>query len=149
MLKDIKEQTEEICLMAIEQQPLALQYVKVQTKRICMEAIKQDKGALRYVKDKTMVSNNLDSNISKKQTYEDCLELVKQNKPNTVILIQEKKSYENDNLIKEIKSLIEEISNELKTDVLLIFKELLIELKMGVIDFSSNLRNSLREVIKK
>ncbi|HBG2403999.1 TPA: hypothetical protein KPK48_002166 [Clostridioides difficile] len=135
--------------MAIEQQPLALQYVKVQTKRICMEAIKQDKGALRYVKDKTMVSNNLDGNISKKQTYEDCLELVKQNKPNTVILIQEKKSYENDNLIKEIKSLIEEISNELKTDVLLIFKELLIELKMGVIDFSSNLRNSLREVIKK
>ncbi|HGS9032654.1 TPA: DUF4116 domain-containing protein, partial [Clostridioides difficile] len=149
LLKDIKEQTEEICLMAIEQQPLALQYVKVQTKRICMEAIKQDKGALRYVKDKTMVSNNLDGNISKKQTYEDCLELVKQNKPNTVILIQEKKSYENDNLIKEIKSLIEEISNELKTDVLLIFKELLIELKMGVIDFSSNLRNSLREVIKK
>lgn len=63
-LKDIEEQTEEICLIAVKQDGLALEYVKEQTEEICLEAVRQNGCALPYVK---------------KQTKDICLEAVRQN----------------------------------------------------------------------
>lgn len=53
MLKYLKEQTEEICLRAVQQNGNALEYVKKQTEEICMEAVKQNGVALRYVEEQT------------------------------------------------------------------------------------------------
>ena len=48
-MKFVKEQTEEICLAAIEQSSYALAYVKDQTEEICLIAVKQNSEALQYV----------------------------------------------------------------------------------------------------
>ena len=48
----VKEQTEEICLAAVQQNGLALKYVKEQTELICSEAVRQDKCAIIYVDKK-------------------------------------------------------------------------------------------------
>ena len=45
----VKEQTSEICLAAVLQNGLALQFVQNQTPEICMAAIRNNKEALRYV----------------------------------------------------------------------------------------------------
>jgi len=52
-LKYVKEQfkTEEICKLAVQQYGLALEYVKEQTDKICKLAVQQDGLALQYVKD--------------------------------------------------------------------------------------------------
>jgi hypothetical protein len=42
-----------ICLEAVKQDGLALQYVKNQTPEICLEAVKQDGLALKFVENKT------------------------------------------------------------------------------------------------
>lgn len=47
---DYNYQTEEICLAAVKQYGLALQYVKEQTPEICLEAFKQNKAAVEYIK---------------------------------------------------------------------------------------------------
>jgi hypothetical protein len=52
-LQFIKEQTEEICKLAVQQDGVALQYVKEQSKEICKLAVQQDGDALEYVKEQS------------------------------------------------------------------------------------------------
>jgi hypothetical protein len=52
-LQFVKEQTDLICMEAVKQDCLALQFVKEQTDLICMEAVKQDGLALQFVKKQT------------------------------------------------------------------------------------------------
>jgi hypothetical protein len=47
----MEDQTPEMCMAAVEQNGLALQYVKDQTDEICMEAVKQNGRALRNIKE--------------------------------------------------------------------------------------------------
>ena len=49
----IKEQTPELCLAAVQQNGLALQFVKFkeQTPELCLAAVKQYRLALQFVKD--------------------------------------------------------------------------------------------------
>lgn len=47
------EQTEEICILAVKQNGLALDYVINQTEDICIAAVRQNGLALEYVKDQT------------------------------------------------------------------------------------------------
>ena len=49
----MKDQTEKICLEAVKQNGMALEYVKDQTFEICLTAIQREPFALRYVKDQT------------------------------------------------------------------------------------------------
>jgi len=48
-LKDVIDQTPEICLAAVKQNGCALKYVIEQTPEICLAAVKQDGCALEYV----------------------------------------------------------------------------------------------------
>ena len=52
-LEYVKNQTEELCLEAIKYNYKALEYVKEQTEYLCLEAIKKDCNALKYVRNKT------------------------------------------------------------------------------------------------
>ena len=45
----VKEQTPELCLVAVNHDGWALQYVKEQTPEICLAAVRRDGRALRYV----------------------------------------------------------------------------------------------------
>ena len=45
----VKEQTEEICKLAVQQDGIALQFVKEQTEEICKLAVQQNGHALKYV----------------------------------------------------------------------------------------------------
>ena len=46
-----KEQTVELCLAAVQQNGLALQYIKEQTLELCLAAVKQNNHALKLVWD--------------------------------------------------------------------------------------------------
>ncbi len=48
-LKDIKDQTETICLEAVKQNRNVLFYVKHKTDKICLEALKQDFDAISFL----------------------------------------------------------------------------------------------------
>ena len=50
-LQYVKEQTPELCLVAVNQAGLVLKYVREQTPEICLAAIKRTKMSLYYVKD--------------------------------------------------------------------------------------------------
>lgn len=63
-LREAEEQTPEICLAAVQQDGLALEFIKEQTPKICLAAVKEGGLALKYVK---------------KQTPEICLAAVKEN----------------------------------------------------------------------
>jgi len=63
-MKEIQNQTEEMCLLAVKQNGMALQFVKNQTEQICLLAVKQNGMALQFVKN---------------QTNEICLSAVQQN----------------------------------------------------------------------
>jgi hypothetical protein len=52
-LEYVKDQTEAICLVAAQQNGLALEYVNDQTEAICLAAVQEDGLALIYVKDQT------------------------------------------------------------------------------------------------
>ncbi len=52
-LEHVKDQTEKICLAAVKNYGCSLRYVKHQTTKVCIEAVKQDSFSLQYVKDKT------------------------------------------------------------------------------------------------
>lgn len=58
------EQTEELCLTAVQENGWALAYVQEQTPTICLEAVRQDGWALQYVQQ---------------QTHKLCLEAVREN----------------------------------------------------------------------
>jgi hypothetical protein len=63
-LKSTKEQTNELCEIAVEKDGMALQYVTNQNDKICEIAVKQNGLALQFVKNKK---------------YFICLEAIKQN----------------------------------------------------------------------
>ena len=52
-LEYVIEQSEEICLEAVKENCRALEYVKEQTEEICIEAVMSSPYALRYVKEAT------------------------------------------------------------------------------------------------
>jgi hypothetical protein len=49
----VKNQTDEICIAAVQQDAFALLYVKNQTSEICMAAVQQDGSTLQYVRQQT------------------------------------------------------------------------------------------------
>jgi exosome complex RNA-binding protein Rrp4 len=55
-LQHAKEQTDEICKLAVAQNGCALQFVKEQTEGICEIAVAQNGSALQYVKEQTDIS---------------------------------------------------------------------------------------------
>ena len=63
-LYNVKDQTPELCMAAVQQDGRALYYVEYQTHELCMAAVQQDGRALEYVK---------------KQTPELCMAAVRQN----------------------------------------------------------------------
>ena len=64
-LKDVKQQTPELCLEAVKQNGYALNYVKEKMAELCLAAVKKTGYALQFVNE---------------QTPELCLAAVKQNR---------------------------------------------------------------------
>ena len=52
-LQYVKEQTNEMCILAVQRYGSALQYVNEQTEYICKLAVQQDGSTLKYVKEQT------------------------------------------------------------------------------------------------
>lgn len=50
LLYYIENQTEQMCLIAVDVDPMSLKYVKTQTKKICEEAIKKNPLVKKYVR---------------------------------------------------------------------------------------------------
>ncbi len=63
-LKDIENQTEEMCLLAVKQDGTIIEFVKDKTYKVCMEAVKQTYKSLKYITN---------------QNEDICIEAVKQN----------------------------------------------------------------------
>jgi len=57
-LRYVREQTPEICMVAVKQNPRALCHVKEQTLEICLEAVKKDRYVLRYVDPNIFLPEN-------------------------------------------------------------------------------------------
>ena len=83
-LQFVKEQTPEICMIAVKQNGWALRYVEEQTPEICMAAVQQNGLALKYVKEQTpeicmaaVQRNGYALRYVKEQTPELCAEAVK------------------------------------------------------------------------
>jgi hypothetical protein len=72
LLKYVKNQTEEICLIAVEYEGFMLEYVKNQTEKICLAAVKEFGFALRLVE---------------RQTEEICLAALKED-PNSICFVK-------------------------------------------------------------
>ncbi|MGX9757739.1 hypothetical protein ACWYRQ_15780 [Clostridioides difficile] len=53
-----KEQVNNLCLMAVKENGLALEYVKNQTEEICREALRQNKQAVIYIEDGKIPKRN-------------------------------------------------------------------------------------------
>jgi hypothetical protein len=73
----VNNQTEDICLKAVEEDGYALQHVKNQTIDICLKAVKNDHAAIRYV-DKTIFEDSLKT-TTKEPIY--CYEYEKMESP--------------------------------------------------------------------
>ena len=64
-LRYILVQTEELCLLAVEQNPLALEFIEVQTYEMCLLAVKRNGLTLMWVDNQTLelcleaVANNI------------------------------------------------------------------------------------------
>jgi hypothetical protein len=85
-LEYVKEQTPELCLAAVQQNGCALRHVDEQTPELCLAAVQQDGCALEYVKKRTpelcmaaVQQNGHALKFVKKQTPELCLTAVQQN----------------------------------------------------------------------
>ena len=85
-MKEIQNQTEEMCLLAVKQNGMALQFVKNQTEQICLLAVKQNGMALQFVKNQTneicllaVKQNGMALQFVKNQTNEICLSAIQQN----------------------------------------------------------------------
>jgi|GEM_PF-1921539 len=64
-LRVVDRQTEELCLKAVIQDGLQIQYVHRQTRRLCRAAVHQNPEAEEYIRDNNMVSlNDLLRNVS-------------------------------------------------------------------------------------
>ncbi len=85
LLQYVKQQTEDICLTAVQEDGRALRYVENKTPEICMTAVKQDGLALEYVENQTpeiclaAVSEDWEAlQFVKDQTEEICTAAVRQ-----------------------------------------------------------------------
>ena len=83
-LQYVKDQPPEICMEVVKQNGSALQFVKDQTPEICMEAVKRNELALQFVKDpkicmEAVKQNGFALEFVKDQTVKICTEAVKQN----------------------------------------------------------------------
>ena len=83
-LEYVRHQTEELCLKAVQQNGLALQFVQQQTDFICLEAIKKNPHAFFYIQEKKEVfaiqavkGNPFLIKFIENQTEAICLEVVK------------------------------------------------------------------------
>ena len=79
MIEHLENQTDEMCLAAINQNYQAIQYIKEQTEEMCLKAVSQNWRALEYVKNQTdeMCLNAISQNwcaldYVKNQTDEIC-----------------------------------------------------------------------------
>jgi hypothetical protein len=54
ILKNVKNQTEDICIYCVKENGLDLKHVRIQTERICIEAVKQNGLALIHVREQTL-----------------------------------------------------------------------------------------------
>ncbi|EMH2709937.1 DUF4116 domain-containing protein [Clostridioides difficile] len=80
--KKIKNQTYEMCMVAVEKWGLAIQFVewdnlnlsKEKLNKLCLKAVKKDRYALKYLK-----WDELNNKLSKNQIEKICIEAVKQN----------------------------------------------------------------------
>jgi hypothetical protein len=84
-LEYVKEQTNEICMAAVQRNGSALEYVKEQTNELCLLAVQQDGWALQFVKNQTeeicltaVQQNGYALGFVKEQTKEICLAAVQQ-----------------------------------------------------------------------
>ena len=82
-LKYIPDQTEELCLVAVNESGFALRYVKDKTYEICLAAVKKNGYALKYIDDQTeelcleaVKNNGYSLQFVKNQTDEICLEAI-------------------------------------------------------------------------
>jgi hypothetical protein len=57
----VKNQTEEICHLAVQQNGYALHYVKNQTEEICKLAVQKYYNAFKYIRNIVMQEKILDS----------------------------------------------------------------------------------------
>lgn len=85
-LKNIENQTKDICLAAVKQNGYALIYVKNQTEEICLAAVQKTGLALKYVKEQThkICLAAINENVSaleyvREQNFEICMEAIKLN----------------------------------------------------------------------
>lgn len=85
-LEFVKNQTNEICIEAVKQHGWALQHVKEQNPEVCIKAVEQDGWALRYVNNQSkeicLAAVKSDGTALKyvaEQTPEICLAAIKQN----------------------------------------------------------------------
>ena len=83
-LKNIKDQTEAICLAAVKQNGNILKKVKYKTHNICLEAVRENGNALRYVDHQTkdiclaaVRNNGYALQYVKNQIEEICIEAVR------------------------------------------------------------------------
>jgi hypothetical protein len=88
------EQTEEVCIMAVERDADNLKYVVDQTRTVCYEAIRRNPDTLQYVWDQTddicllaVMTDGLVLRYVQNQTEEICLAAVKQN-PEAIIYVK-------------------------------------------------------------
>ena len=85
VLKYVKDQTEEICRLAVQQNGCALMYVKEQKEELCRLAVKKNGFALQYVNEQTeelcrlaVQQNGIALQFVKKQTEKICRLAVQQ-----------------------------------------------------------------------
>ena len=84
MIQFVNEQTEGICLLAVQKWAHALQYVRIQSEQICLEAVKHNGLMLEYVLEQTeeiciyAIQNNVHSfNFIKTKTINCYLEAIR------------------------------------------------------------------------
>lgn len=49
-IKDVKEQTEELCLIAVRENPKFIRLIENPSIKVCLEAVSQDGLVLEYIK---------------------------------------------------------------------------------------------------
>ena len=82
----VREQTEELCILSVQQNGNVLYFVKEQTNEICIQAVQQNGIALQFVKEQTndicimaVQQNGLALQFVENQTDEICILAVQQN----------------------------------------------------------------------
>jgi hypothetical protein len=114
-LRYVKNQTEEICRLAVQHYGPALQYVENQTEEICKLAVEQNGWALQYVNDKLKteeictlaIKHNVRSVSFLKDTdfenEEFCIKLIKivtEQNPSATLALMQNLNYQTEEICK-------------------------------------------------